>query len=255
MHISSPAQTDPDVSTPDRRLWWLATKDRGGSKSGMVALAELEAGFEQEVAGYSGVEQTIFVLSGELSLETGNGATAIPERTALFVPFGTGYRLVAAGPVRLLQIYAGVTSPGDLEAAARTSNGGEVVVMPIDKAEGMAMNDDAMGMHDIYARMLVMAETIGSKNTLAGHSEYTAGKGLHRLHNHDHAGEFVFLLSGSGTALLDDGKEIEVNEGSLSFVPAGEWHGFRASGDEPVETIFAYAGVASFNDAGYALKG
>src|SRR3954469_19003598 len=104
MHISSPAQTDPDVSTPDHRLWWLATQDRGGSEAGMVALAELEAGFEQEVAGYSGVEQTIFVLSGELSLETGNGATTIAERTALFVPFGAGYRLVAAGPVRLLQI-------------------------------------------------------------------------------------------------------------------------------------------------------
>ena len=74
-----------------------------------------------------------------------------------------------------------------------------------------------------------------------------------RVHRHVRA-EFLYVISGTARA-LSEGGETALKAGDLMYIPAGEWHGLRAVGEEPAEHIFGYIGAASFAEAGYTLHG
>ena len=80
----------------------------------------------------------------------------------------------------------------------------------------------------------VIAEKEGAENFVMRVFEVEPG-GNTPLHSHDWEHE-VFILSGSGV-VVDPSGEHEVKSGDVIFVPGGEEHQFRNTGDEAWEFI------------------
>ena len=61
---------------------------------------------------------------------------------------------------------------------------------------------------------------------------FTIGPGGHTpLHEHDWEHE-VFILGGTGALVDEHGKTIPLNPSNFAFVPAGEIHQFKNTGDK-----------------------
>ena len=57
---------------------------------------------------------------------------------------------------------------------------------------------------------------------------------------HDTADQWVFVMSGSGTAIVDD-SEYELSSGTLLLIEAGEAHELRSAPEETLATLNIYA--------------
>lgn len=123
----------------------------------------------------------------------GDAAHTVGARDIVFVPRASGYRLTVPQHVRFLQIFAGVSSPDELEQAQRRTDGSTISVTAIDDVAGMDANDDAMGIYNVVSKPLVMAGIVESQNLLVGHTQFRANGGLHKLHKIE-VDEFVYLL-------------------------------------------------------------
>lgn len=55
-------------------------------------------------------------------------------------------------------------------------------------------------------------------------------------HLHDGNSELYYILAGKGT-YNDNGKEMEVTEGTVTFTPSGSSHGLKNTGDDVLEFI------------------
>ncbi len=90
------------------------------------------------------------------------------------------------------------------------------------------------------------AETCGQIRTLIDEKDGAAAEVHHleiteaRLHYHEHTDEVYYVLSGQGRMSLD-GKETELSEGVVVYVPRGVKH--RAWGDLKVLVICIPRGV------------
>ena len=90
------------------------------------------------------------------------------------------------------------------------------------------------------------AETCGQIRTLIDEQDGAAAEVHHleitdaRLHYHERTDEVYYVLSGKGRMSLD-GKEIELNEGVVVYVPRGVKH--RAWGDLKVLVVCIPRGV------------
>jgi uncharacterized cupin superfamily protein len=258
MHLTSADRIPPDVVAQHRRTTWVVSGTHGGSDAGLVGITELDAGYEEQLGGLSAIEQVIIVLTGHPTLVTDGREQPLSPRTAVFVPDGSAFGLRSSAPATLLHVYGGVSSPESLAAEQRSANaaGGDAIhVIPLQDVEGVPMNDPAMGMFNIVSRMLVMSEILGNDRVLVGHAQFEPGRGVHEVHRHPSAGEFVYVLAGSGSQLDENGEETLVRAGDVVYAPPGEWHGFRNTGEVPAETIYGFLGFGSFEQIGYELKG
>lgn len=57
---------------------------------------------------------------------------------------------------------------------------------------------------------------------------------------HDESDQWVLVLSGSGTAIVD-GAEYELSPGTLLLIEAGEAHELRSAAEEQLATLNIYA--------------
>lgn len=57
---------------------------------------------------------------------------------------------------------------------------------------------------------------------------------------HDSADQWVFVVSGTGSATVDDA-EYELSPGTLLLIEAGEAHELRSAPDEQLATLNIYA--------------
>ncbi len=80
----------------------------------------------------------------------------------------------------------------------------------------------------------VISEKEGAKNFIMRVFEIEKG-GYTPLHKHDWEHE-VFVLSGSGIVVGELG-ESEIKSGDVIFVPGGEMHQFKNSGEDNLEFI------------------
>jgi len=80
----------------------------------------------------------------------------------------------------------------------------------------------------------VIDETIGAPNFAMRHFEIAPG-GQTPFHEHVWEHE-VFILSGMGV-VVSDGGETSFGPGDVIFMPGGEKHNFRNTGDEPVTLL------------------
>jgi len=85
----------------------------------------------------------------------------------------------------------------------------------------------------------------GSKNAALGTQQVPIGAGVPR-HRHAHMDEFFYVLEGSGTFILNDGKH-PIEKGETIFIPKRSWHGFEnPNGELLLLWVVAPAGLEDF---------
>jgi oxalate decarboxylase/phosphoglucose isomerase-like protein (cupin superfamily) len=65
------------------------------------------------------------------------------------------------------------------------------------------------------------------------------GRG-HDRHNHPGSEEILYVLSGEGEQMLDDGEPFPVKPGDTIYVPTGIFHSTRNTGWEPMRLLALY---------------
>ena len=65
------------------------------------------------------------------------------------------------------------------------------------------------------------------------------GRG-HERHNHPESEEILYVLSGEGEQMIDDGKPFDVTPGDTIYVPTGVFHSTRNTGWEPMRLLALY---------------
>ncbi len=65
------------------------------------------------------------------------------------------------------------------------------------------------------------------------------GKG-HVRHNHPESEEILYVLSGEGEQMLDDGEPFPVRAGDTIYVPTAVFHSTRNTGWEPMRLLAVY---------------
>jgi oxalate decarboxylase/phosphoglucose isomerase-like protein (cupin superfamily) len=65
------------------------------------------------------------------------------------------------------------------------------------------------------------------------------GRG-HDRHNHPESEEILYVLSGEGEQMLDDGEPFEVKPGDTIYVPTGVFHSTKNTGWEPMRLLALY---------------
>lgn len=65
------------------------------------------------------------------------------------------------------------------------------------------------------------------------------GKG-HDRHNHPDAEEILYVLSGAGEQVVDDGEAFPVRAGDTIYVPTAVFHSTRNTGWEPLRLLAIY---------------
>jgi quercetin dioxygenase-like cupin family protein len=239
------------------RVTWLADRDRGGSRSGALAVVDFEAGALHAEHRHPGAEQALVVLAGEGAFLTSAGEQPASTGAVLYAPAGAwhGFRAGDA-PVRLLSVLGGVTAAtdaGEEAAGVGVLDGPTAIVLRGDEGETMELDDAALGFRQVRARWIVDSSLGGTTHIVVGRSEFAANGGVHELHRHPDTAEFLMLLDGTGEHLNPDGTTTPVGTGELTLIPAGEWHGFRNTGPIAVHSVFGYLGVSTFEDGGYEV--
>jgi oxalate decarboxylase/phosphoglucose isomerase-like protein (cupin superfamily) len=65
------------------------------------------------------------------------------------------------------------------------------------------------------------------------------GKG-HDRHNHPESEEILYVLSGEGEQMLDDGEPFPVRAGDTIYVPTAVFHSTKNTGWEPMRLLAVY---------------
>ncbi|MGI5289937.1 cupin domain-containing protein [Nonomuraea polychroma] len=78
----------------------------------------------------------------------------------------------------------------------------------------------------------------GASSTL-GEVIVNPGKG-HARHNHPNAEEVIYVISGEGRQMVDDGAEFTIKEGDTVHIPAGAYHSTYNTTWRPLRMIVTY---------------
>jgi len=92
------------------------------------------------------------------------------------------------------------------------------------------------GTGEITVRSLLNGpEELYQKGRVFAHTTVYPGSGI-GYHVHQNESETYYILSGKGM-FNDNGKQILVSAGDVTFTGTGEGHSIEALGDEPIEMI------------------
>jgi quercetin dioxygenase-like cupin family protein len=126
----------------------------------------------------------------------------------------------------------------------------KVNISEIDFAEGLRRDE---GWNDMKVQFLITAENADNEEIVFGRTLFEPGAS-HEAHRHAHAEEVQYLLRGEGI-VLDGDDEIPMTAGDVILTHKNVWHGFRnTSATETAELIWAWAGAASRETAGYEAR-
>lgn len=88
-------------------------------------------------------------------------------------------------------------------------------------------------------KWLVTPDQAGGANLTLGEVVVLPGQG-HDRHNHPDAEEVLYVLSGVGLQMVDDGEPYEVHAGDAIYVPKAVFHSTKNIGWEPMRVIALY---------------
>lgn len=126
----------------------------------------------------------------------------------------------------------------------------KVNVSEIQFADGLRRDE---GWIDMKVQFLINAENAGNEEIVFGRTLFEPGAS-HESHRHAHAEEIQYLVRGE-EIVLDGDEEIPMKPGDVVLTHKNVWHGFRnTSATETAELIWAWAGAASRDDAGYEAR-
>ena len=85
----------------------------------------------------------------------------------------------------------------------------------------------------------IQPDTVDGATLSFGEVVLYPGKG-HDRHKHDTAEEVLYVLSGTGTQMLNDEEPVPVHPGQVIYVPQGMWHATLNTGWYPMRLIALY---------------
>ncbi len=88
-------------------------------------------------------------------------------------------------------------------------------------------------------KWLVTRESKPGTGLTFGEVVLQPGKG-HDRHNHPDAEEILYVLSGEGEQMLDDGDPFPVKAGDTIYVPTAVFHSTRNTGWQPLRLLALY---------------
>jgi quercetin dioxygenase-like cupin family protein len=235
---------------------WLISHDACRAQGGLVGIIGIDAGSAMPRHRTLNADTAIYVIDGRAVASSIDGApSAFPQGSVGFVRAGEWLDIRAdEGPVSLLVLYGGVTSARELEwegaddAKPPAPAAEQLAVIDVGALPSQSFHDPSEGFHHISSKFLIDAESRGADSIVLGQARFLDGKGLHELHRHPYAEEFVFILHGTGAHLAED-ERVPLDVGDLMYVPAGEWHGLQADNETAV-LLFGYLGIGDLSDAG-----
>jgi quercetin dioxygenase-like cupin family protein len=250
---------EPDAEASSRPGWagttvrWVASNAYGATK-GTIAVVDIEPGGGYEVHRTAGVERALYVLTGA-GTHTGSGDDVAVERgDALFVRPDQWHGFAASSQTRLIVLYAPGPVPAELPYEAGRAGsyaGGEVWKSTPESAPTESAINEDLGFYGMTIKVLVNEDNGGSKEFQLGTTVFAEG-GVHELHRHVHAEEFLYFIEGERGEQLTDGEPLTTYPGDLNYCTCGEWHGHGISGTYGFY-VFSYVGVGNGAAAGYEL--
>jgi oxalate decarboxylase/phosphoglucose isomerase-like protein (cupin superfamily) len=90
-----------------------------------------------------------------------------------------------------------------------------------------------------WIKWLVSPESEGDAGLTFGEVVLLPGKG-HDRHNHPDAEEILYVLSGEGEQMVDDGEPFPVKAGDTVYVPTAVFHSTLNGGWEPMRLLALY---------------
>jgi oxalate decarboxylase/phosphoglucose isomerase-like protein (cupin superfamily) len=88
-------------------------------------------------------------------------------------------------------------------------------------------------------KWLVSPETADGAGITFGEVVLLPGKG-HDRHNHPESEEVLYVLSGEGEQMVDDGEPFPVGPGDTIYVPTAVFHSTRNTGWAPMRLLALY---------------
>ena len=89
-------------------------------------------------------------------------------------------------------------------------------------------------------RLLSEPKLTGAERMTFGLVELAPGKG-HDRHNHPGTEEIIYVVSGEGEQMVDDGGTVHVEPGASIFVPNGAFHSTLNTGKKTMRLLVIYA--------------
>jgi quercetin dioxygenase-like cupin family protein len=122
-------------------------------------------------------------------------------------------------------------------------------VKKVSLADFPAVRSTHPDLSGVAVRELITRDTVGSNRGVLTIAEFAPG-GWHVLHRHPSAGQIMHLLSGVAEHLTVNGP-VPLRAGDTTYVPAGEWHGFRNVGSTPAVLVSLYSPSGHPSESGY----
>jgi oxalate decarboxylase/phosphoglucose isomerase-like protein (cupin superfamily) len=88
-------------------------------------------------------------------------------------------------------------------------------------------------------KWLVSPDTAAGAEITFGEVVLLPGKG-HDRHNHPESEEILYVLSGEGEQMVDDGEPFRVGPGDTIYVPTAVFHSTRNTGWAPMRLLALY---------------
>lgn len=217
-----------------------------------IFLASPGATVRAETGEAVGADRVAYVIAGTALYGSGERPRTLGPGDALYLPGGSSADLRAAGEesLRLLWV-SGRSWPLPRSVAGSEIGAGPVVIIggsvPTNRRD-----DLENGFWGVDAAWYVSEDTVDSRDVVFAPNAFDAEGGVHALHRHHRADEFILFLEGHGSHLSAAG-EIGVGAGQLTYMPAGEWHGFATAPGVRSRGLFGYLGVGSLRAGGYEL--
>jgi mannose-6-phosphate isomerase-like protein (cupin superfamily) len=89
-------------------------------------------------------------------------------------------------------------------------------------------------------KILVDGEACSAANLSVGIGIYRKGEGA-EMHVHDGEEEVMVFTKGRGIIALETGTPVNIEPGTVTYVPPGEKHQIKNVGDDPLEFFFIYS--------------
>jgi oxalate decarboxylase/phosphoglucose isomerase-like protein (cupin superfamily) len=88
-------------------------------------------------------------------------------------------------------------------------------------------------------KWFVTPHAIPGASSSLGEVIVNPGQG-HARHNHPGADEVIYVISGEGRQMVDDGEPFPIREGDSVYIPKGVWHSTDNTAWRPLRLIVTY---------------
>lgn len=93
---------------------------------------------------------------------------------------------------------------------------------------------------NVRDNLILVDSQEGAKNASVGIGVYNKGQAS-EFHVHTNEEEVMIYLKGQGKMRMEDGSEVDLVRGDITFVPEGERHQLVNTGDSEFVFLFIYA--------------